>query len=73
MGSAGKLFGTMLRHFMIPFNLISNMTVFQKSYDFDLLPASTRSRGGRPAIKKIYYRVAVIVISFYLVCNMTMF
>ena len=50
-GSAGKLFGTMLLHFMILFNLICNMTLFQKSFNFYILTPSIGSRGGRPAIK----------------------
>ena len=30
-GSAGQKFATMLLHFVIPFNLICNMTIFYKS------------------------------------------
>ena len=46
MGSADQLFGTMLLHFMIPFNLICNMNLFQKSFNLDLLTSSTGSKGG---------------------------
>ena len=45
-GSVGKIFAIMLLNYVIPFNLICNMTMFCKKLSFDLLTTSPGSEGG---------------------------
>ena len=46
-GSVGKTFVIMLLNYVIPFNLISNMTMFCKKLSFDLFTPSPGSEGGK--------------------------
>ena len=57
--------------FMIPFNLICNITMFWKSWIFTFTPP--RVRGVGVCGQDICYDVAAFVIPFNLICNMTMF
>ena len=72
--SAGKIFATMLLYFMIPINLICNMTMFWENWILAWGPFS-RVRVGDVEVcaqKKCYF-VAALLIPFNLICNMTMF
>ena len=65
-GSAGKIFATMLLHFVIPINLICNMTMFWKS-----LILTPPAGSGEFCRQNICYHVAAFVIPFNLIRNMT--
>ena len=68
--SAGKIFATSLLHFMISFKLMQHAHV-PKKLNFDLLTPSTWSWGC--CGQNICYHIAAIVILFKLICKMTMF
>ena len=56
VGAAGKIFAAMLLHFVIPFNLICNMT---KKFNFDLLTPSPGPVGFRVVCgQNVCYHVA---------------
>ena len=59
--------------FVIPFNLICNMTNVLKKLNFDLLTPSPGSGGGGGCGQNICYHVAVFVIPFNLKYNIIMF
>ena len=64
--SAGKIFAPRLLQFIIPFNLICNMTMFWKSWG---------GGGGGRGIwgQNISYHVAASMILLNLMCNVTVF
>ena len=53
--------------FVIPFNLICNMTMFLEKKNFDLLTPPPGSRGGNLRVKYCYL-AAAFVIHFNLIC-----
>ena len=71
-GSADKIFATMLLHFVIPFNLICNMTMFWKRWILTYCPIP-RVLGEGVCGQNIFYHVAVFVILFNLICTVTIF
>ena len=71
-GSAGKIFATMLLHFLIPFYLICNMTMFLKKLNFELLTPALRLWGRGVFLQNMYYHVAAFMVPLNLICNMTL-
>ena len=71
-GSADKIFATMLLHFVIPFNLVCNMTIFWKSWILTYGPIPM-VLGEGVCGQNIFYNVAVFVILFNLICTVTIF
>ena len=61
--------------FVIPSNMICNMTIFWKKVEFWSYDHTFRVRGWGWGVccQNICYHVALFVIPFYLICNMTMF
>ena len=53
----GKIFVTMLLYFVIPLNLICNMTVYWKKFNFDRL--TLRSGGKEFWGQNICYHIAI--------------
>ena len=68
----GKIFATMLLHFVIPFFDMQHDHVLKKS-NFDLLTPTPGSRGWMDCRHNICNHAAELVIPFNLICNMTLF
>ena len=66
-------FATMLLHFVIPFNLICNMTMFCKSWLLTYWPHPQGQEGGGGSAGKIFATMLLHSwFPFYLICNMTL-
>ena len=72
-GSAGKIYATMLLHFVIPIDFICYMTMFWKSWIMTFWTHPLGSWVMGFCGKDICYHIAAFLLPFNLICNMTLF